>query len=112
MKFLADMGLSVGTVEYLRSQGYDAVHLREQGLHKMKDSDILQKSPFRAAPLSCLNKCWLSFISNKEDIQQPGPTQAPFFRCFLRSTLLRFTRRGLIILETLVGYYLLGGGKS
>jgi len=44
MKFLADMGLSVVTVEYLRSQGYDAVHLREQGLHKMEDSDILQKA--------------------------------------------------------------------
>ena len=44
MKFLADMGISVVTVDYLCSQGYDAVHLREQGLHKMEDPAILQKA--------------------------------------------------------------------
>ena len=44
MKFLADMGISVATTAYLRSQGYDAVHLREQGLHKMEDPDILDKA--------------------------------------------------------------------
>ena len=44
MKFLADMGISVVTVDYLRSQGYDAVHLREQGLHKLEDPAILQKA--------------------------------------------------------------------
>ncbi|ASC71982.1 hypothetical protein XM38_029360 [Halomicronema hongdechloris C2206] len=27
MKFLADMGISPHTVEWLRQQGYDAVHL-------------------------------------------------------------------------------------
>lgn len=44
MKFLADMGISVETVGYLRSQGYDAVHLREQGLQRMEDPAILQKA--------------------------------------------------------------------
>ena len=32
MKFLLDMGLARSTVDFLRRQGYDAVHLREQGL--------------------------------------------------------------------------------
>ena len=44
MKFLADMGISVVTVDYLCSQGYDAVHLREQGLHKLEYPAILQKA--------------------------------------------------------------------
>lgn len=44
MKFLADMGISVLTVEDLRTQGYDAIHLREQGLHRMQDSAILEKA--------------------------------------------------------------------
>lgn len=33
MKFLADMGISPRTVEWLRQQGYDAVHLLDEGLH-------------------------------------------------------------------------------
>jgi predicted nuclease of predicted toxin-antitoxin system len=32
MKFLLDMGLAWTTVTWLRAQGYDAVHLREEGL--------------------------------------------------------------------------------
>ena len=34
----------MATTAYLRSQGYDAAHLREQGLHKMEDRDILDKA--------------------------------------------------------------------
>ena len=30
MKFLADMGVSPRCIEWLRTQGYDAVHLCEQ----------------------------------------------------------------------------------
>jgi len=44
MKFLADMGISMRTVLWLRSNGYDTVHLREQGLHRLSDTDILQKA--------------------------------------------------------------------
>lgn len=32
MKFLLDMGLAHSTVIFLRAQGHDVVHLREQGL--------------------------------------------------------------------------------
>ena len=44
MKFLADMGISQSTVKWLREKGYDAVHLREEDLHKMSDKDIVKKA--------------------------------------------------------------------
>ncbi|MCL1794540.1 MAG: DUF5615 family PIN-like protein [Oscillospiraceae bacterium] len=44
MKFLADMGVSPRCIEWLRAQGYDAIHLYEQGLHKLPDNDILCKA--------------------------------------------------------------------
>ncbi len=44
MKFLADMGISPSTVNELRHQGYDAVHLIEQELERLADRDILLKA--------------------------------------------------------------------
>ena len=44
MKFLADMNISMDTVNGLRNQGYDVVHLSDQGLFKMEDIDILEKA--------------------------------------------------------------------
>lgn len=44
MKFLADMGLARSTVTFLRTQGYDAVHLRDQGLQRLDDDEIIEKA--------------------------------------------------------------------
>ncbi|MBO1349353.1 MAG: DUF5615 family PIN-like protein [Hormoscilla sp. GUM202] len=44
MKFLADMGVSPLTVQALRQEGYDAVHLYEQGLHRLRDPEIMEKA--------------------------------------------------------------------
>ena len=44
MRFLADMGISPQTVEYLRKMGYEAVHLREEGLQTLEDPKILEKA--------------------------------------------------------------------
>lgn len=44
MKFLADMGISPSIIRRLREQGYDAVHLYEQGLMRLADEDILRKA--------------------------------------------------------------------
>ena len=44
MKFLADMNISLLTVEWLRSQGHDAAHVREQGLQRATDEYILDKA--------------------------------------------------------------------
>lgn len=44
MRFLADVGVSQSTVNWLRLEGHDAAHLREQGLERMPDRDILAKA--------------------------------------------------------------------
>lgn len=44
MKFLLDMGMARSTANYLRSQGYDALHLRDQGLQRLSDEDIIHKA--------------------------------------------------------------------
>ena len=41
MKFLADMGVSPLTVKKLKEEGYDAIHLSEQNLMRMSDSQII-----------------------------------------------------------------------
>ncbi len=44
MKFLADMGISLRTVVWLREEGYGVVHLREEGLQRLPDEEILVKA--------------------------------------------------------------------
>jgi predicted nuclease of predicted toxin-antitoxin system len=44
MKFLADMGISMRVVVALRKQGHDAVHLQDQDLGRLPDSEILTKA--------------------------------------------------------------------
>ena len=44
MKFLVDMGLAQSTVSFLRAQGHDAVHLRDQGLQRIEDQEIVDKA--------------------------------------------------------------------
>jgi predicted nuclease of predicted toxin-antitoxin system len=44
MRFLADMGVSTFAVKWLRRDGHDAVHLRELGLQRLPDDDVLVKA--------------------------------------------------------------------
>ena len=44
MKFLADMGISPMTVQFLRKNGYDAIHLHELKLDTSPDREILEKA--------------------------------------------------------------------
>ncbi|MEW6365346.1 MAG: DUF5615 family PIN-like protein [Acidobacteriota bacterium] len=44
MRFLADMGISPATVEVLVAAGHVAVHLHEQQLDRLPDSQILNKA--------------------------------------------------------------------
>ena len=44
MKFLADLGISLSTVIWLRQRGYDSIHLREQGLQRIPDTEIIEKA--------------------------------------------------------------------
>ena len=42
MRFLADMGISPRTVDYLVTLGYDAIHIGVQGHERLEDHEILQ----------------------------------------------------------------------
>lgn len=44
MKFLADMGISMRIVEWLRSNKHDVIHLREENLHTLPDQEIFNKA--------------------------------------------------------------------
>jgi predicted nuclease of predicted toxin-antitoxin system len=44
MRFLADMGVSKRVVDWLRSEGHDALHLREQGLQHLPNGQIFAKA--------------------------------------------------------------------
>jgi predicted nuclease of predicted toxin-antitoxin system len=43
MRFLGDMGVSWRVIEWLRAAGHDAVHLRDEGLHRQPNGEIFQK---------------------------------------------------------------------
>jgi predicted nuclease of predicted toxin-antitoxin system len=44
VRFLADMGVDVRAVEWLRRHGHDAVHLRDEGLHRALDEQVFAKA--------------------------------------------------------------------
>jgi len=71
MKFLADMGVSPRCVEWLRTQGYDAVHLYEQGLHKLPDSEVLKKAHLENRILLTMDLDFSRILSNLEASNLP-----------------------------------------
>jgi predicted nuclease of predicted toxin-antitoxin system len=44
MRFLLDMGISPKTAGFLQDLGYEALHLQEEGLGRLSDSQILEKA--------------------------------------------------------------------
>jgi predicted nuclease of predicted toxin-antitoxin system len=44
MRFLADMGVDIRVVKWLREKGHDANHLRDEGLHGMPNGEIFDKA--------------------------------------------------------------------
>ncbi|MCK6557078.1 DUF5615 family PIN-like protein [Candidatus Binatia bacterium] len=44
MRILVDMSVDIRVADWLRSQGHDAVHLRDQGLHRMPNGEIFAKA--------------------------------------------------------------------
>lgn len=44
MRFLADMGIALKIVEWLRANGHEALHLREERLHRLLDEQIFAKA--------------------------------------------------------------------
>jgi predicted nuclease of predicted toxin-antitoxin system len=44
MQFLADMGVSLRVVEWLKSIGHDVTHLRDEGLQRLPNGEIFKKA--------------------------------------------------------------------
>ena len=44
MRFLADMGVSIGVAEWLRRQGHVCTHLRDEGLQRIPNGEIFAKA--------------------------------------------------------------------
>lgn len=44
MRFLADMGVDLRVVKWLREQGHDAIHLREENLQRLPNGEIFEKA--------------------------------------------------------------------
>jgi predicted nuclease of predicted toxin-antitoxin system len=44
MPFLADMGVDIRVVQWLNEQGHEAIHLRDEGLHRLPDGEIFGKA--------------------------------------------------------------------
>jgi predicted nuclease of predicted toxin-antitoxin system len=43
MRFLADMGVSMRVVEWLRSSGHDAIHLRDEELQQLPNAKFSKR---------------------------------------------------------------------
>jgi predicted nuclease of predicted toxin-antitoxin system len=44
VRFLADMGVDIRVVEWLRGRGHEAIHVREHGMHRASDDAIFAKA--------------------------------------------------------------------
>lgn len=42
MQFIADMGVALEVVRWLRGRGFDGWHLRERGLQRLPDPEIFR----------------------------------------------------------------------
>ena len=71
MKFLADMGVSPRCVEWLRDQGHDAVHLFEQKLHRLSDSEVLRKATAEKRILLTMDLDFARLVSEIGSVDLP-----------------------------------------
>jgi predicted nuclease of predicted toxin-antitoxin system len=44
MRFLADMGVDVRVAQWLNEHGHDAIHLRDENLHRLPNGEIFEKA--------------------------------------------------------------------
>ncbi len=71
MRFLADMGVNIRVVEWLRNNGHDAKHLREEGLHRMANGEIFAKALHENLFYSILGTPYLILDLSIDPIIQP-----------------------------------------
>lgn len=44
MRFLADMGVDIRIVQWLNEHGHEAIHLRDEGFHRLPNGEIFGKA--------------------------------------------------------------------
>jgi predicted nuclease of predicted toxin-antitoxin system len=55
MRFLADMGVDVRVVQWFTEHGHDAIHLRDERLHRLPNGEIFEKAAREARILLTLD---------------------------------------------------------
>lgn len=48
MRFLADAGISPNTVEFLRRTGHDVAHVRDYGMQRSPDREVIERAQAEA----------------------------------------------------------------
>jgi hypothetical protein len=79
MRFLADMGVSQQVVEWLRANGHDAIHLREEGLQRLPNGEIFQKAGLAERDLGSIRRTQHSPAKRKHcsDRRREARTREP-----------------------------------
>ena len=70
MRFLGDMGVSMTTLRALRVLGHDAIHLRDEGLIRLPDDQIVAKAKLE-------NRVVLTFDLDFGDIMAASHGESP-----------------------------------
>jgi predicted nuclease of predicted toxin-antitoxin system len=94
MKFLGDMGIAGSTMNWLKSKGYDAKHLRDEGLQRLPDNEIFAKAERE-------NRIILTFDLGFGDIAAAAGTALPSIIIFrlLDQTPANVNRRLEVVLR-------------
>lgn len=76
------MGISQGTVAWLREQGHEEVHLRELGFQRMVDPDILEKARLEERILLTMDLGFGSLLAaNASQLPNVIISRGPLDRC-------------------------------
>lgn len=67
MKFLADMGVSLKTVEALRNASHDIVHLRDIGWQKKPDKEIIERARIEERVLLTFDLDFGTLLASSKD---------------------------------------------
>jgi len=92
MKFLADMGVAPSTVYRLQQEGYDAIHLSDEGLARLPDPQIILKAQTE-------DRIVLTFDLDFTDLLAVNKDPSPSIIIFrLKNTLPSFVTSRLMII--------------
>ncbi len=80
MRFLVDACADVRVAEWLRTQGYDTVHVRDEQLHRLPDEEVFAKAAREARTLLTFD------LDFSEIVSVSGATAISVIVCRLADT--------------------------